>query len=219
MAWRTKRCTIAWIKAHAGTEGNEAADTAAKQGAENKNNTLERITLPYPANTIKHNLDKAIRQIWKDKWQNLPHYKHTKLFYSGPHKQQASKLINMSRSQLTKLVSLVTGFNYLSYKQFKAHPEINPLCRLCGEENETFWHFITTCPRGKSIRDEVFLDKLPTNDKWRPNDLLNFSTYPVIYNLLSYDQDYNEQPIYEIDTPYSNSDSEPDAADIYRSYL
>ena len=34
--WRVKGCTLAQIKAHIGTEGNEAADEAARLGAENK---------------------------------------------------------------------------------------------------------------------------------------------------------------------------------------
>ena len=36
---------------------------------------------------------------------------------------------------------------------------INPLCRLRGEENETYWHLATECPRLKSYREETFLDK------------------------------------------------------------
>ena len=38
LKWRTKGCTIAWVKAHIGTPGNEAADSAARQGAENPKN-------------------------------------------------------------------------------------------------------------------------------------------------------------------------------------
>ena len=40
IAWQAKKCTITWVKAHIGTEGNEAANEAARQGAENKNKTL-----------------------------------------------------------------------------------------------------------------------------------------------------------------------------------
>ena len=38
---------------------------------------------------------------------------------------------------------------------------------------------------------------------------MQFSTYPTIYNLMSYNQEYNEQPIYELDFQYSE-DSESD---------
>ena len=33
---------------------------------------------------------------------------------------------------------------------------------------------------------------------------MQFSTYPTIYNLMSYNQEYNEQPIYELDLQYSD---------------
>ena len=50
---------------------------------------------------------------------------------------------------------------------------------------------------------------------------MNFSKYPTVYNLLSYQQKYNEQPIYELDWQYSE-DSESDNTiiqNLYRSYL
>ena len=50
---------------------------------------------------------------------------------------------------------------------------------------------------------------------------MNFSTYPTVYNLMSYQQEYDEQPIYEIDRQYSE-DSESDNTiiqNLFRTYL
>ena len=71
-----------------------------------------------------------------------PINKHTKHFYSGPDKNRAKKILNISRSHLTRLISIITGFNCLSYIQFKANPTINPLCRLCGEVSLTIVLFL-----------------------------------------------------------------------------
>ena len=216
LKWRTKGCTIAWVKAHIGTTGNEAADAAARQGAENLENNIQKINTPLPGETTKQEIDKAIR-----KWQTASHYKHTKHFYSGPDKAKAKKILNISRSHLTRLISIITGFNCLSYIQFKANPTINPLCRLCGEDNETFWHFITDCPRLQLFRNDTFLDNIPQQDNWKLKQIMQFSTYPTIYNLMSYNQEYNEQPLYELDLQYSD-DSESDTTilqNLYRCYL
>ena len=174
-----------------------------------------------PGAVTKTEIDNAIRTEWKRKWQTAPNYKHTKHFYSAPDKSKAKTTLNISRSHLTRLISIITGFNCLSYIQFKANPTINPLCRLYGEDNETFWHFVTDCPRLKTYRQDTFLDKLPLPDNWKLKQIMQFSTYSTIYNLTSHKQEYNEQAIYELDFQYSE-DSEEDKTllqNLYRSYL
>ena len=133
------RVEIAWVKAHIGTEGNEAADKAARPGAENKNLTLQKIDTPIPAEHEKSIIEEAIRKERKRKWKHAPRCKHTELFHIGPDKNRAKCILNLSRSHLTKLISIITGFNCHSYIQFKADPTRNPLCdsvkkkmRPCG---------------------------------------------------------------------------------------
>ena len=140
-----------------------------------------------PGIITRTEIDNAIRTERKRRWQTAPHYKHTKHFYSGPDTNKAKKVLNISRSNLTRLISIITGFNCLSYMQFKANPSINPLCRLCEEENEMFWHFVMDCPRLLSYRQDTFLDDLPQQDNWKLNNIMQFRTYPIIYNLMSHD--------------------------------
>ena len=110
--------TLAWVKTHTGTEGNEAADEAAEKETENNDKNLQVIKTPMPSTVTEMEIDNAIRTEWKRKWQTAPHHKHTKHFYSGPDKNKAKKILNMSRSHLTRLISIKTGFNCRSYIQF-----------------------------------------------------------------------------------------------------
>ena len=93
--------------------------------------------------------------------------------------------------------------------------------RLCEEENETFWHFITECPRLQNYRNDTFLDSPPQQDNWKLKQIMQFSTYTTVYNLMSYNKEYNEQPLYELDIQYSE-DSESDTTilqNLYRTYV
>ena len=65
LKWRTKGCSIAWVKAQLWTVGNEAADAAARQGAENIDKKLKTINTPIPGETAKSGIDNAIRKEWK----------------------------------------------------------------------------------------------------------------------------------------------------------
>ena len=69
--------------------------------------------------------------------------------------------------------------------------------------------------------NDIFLDNIPQQDNLKLRQIMQFSTYPTVYNMMSYNQEYNEQPIYELDFQYSD-DSESDTTilqNLYRSYL
>ena len=69
---------------------------------------LQIINTPIPADHAKSIIDETTRKEWTRKWNNAPHYKHTKLFYGFPDKNRAKRILNLSRSHLTNLISIIT---------------------------------------------------------------------------------------------------------------
>ena len=84
----TSRTTLAWIKAHVGTEGNEQADQAAKEGAAGGSHMKETQT-PIPWQVAKNKIVEYTSLKWKQRWETSPQYKHTKLFYESPNKHKS----------------------------------------------------------------------------------------------------------------------------------
>ena len=65
-------------------------------------------------------------------------------------------------------------------------PNISKVCRLCEQENETFWHLIDECPRLEMTRREIFLDKNIRPDlTWSIKRLQRFINHPVIHKMLT----------------------------------
>ena len=72
-----------------GTEGNEKADQAAKEGAAGGSHMKETQT-PIPWQVAKSKIEEYTTAKWKQKWITVPHYKHTKLFYDSPNKNNCN---------------------------------------------------------------------------------------------------------------------------------
>jgi len=172
--------------------------------------TNKKVILAMSSAELKYNIDTAIRNSWMQRWQGQDKYRMTKQFLSGPNKQAGIRACNLSKSSLSRLIQLITGHNFLSYFQFKLDPTINPLCRMCSEENETFHHLLTDCPALAMMRRDMFLDKPPARDNWKPRELINFSMEEPINSWIT-DRDYlMEQPALELDMNYSITDSDSD---------
>ena len=127
---------------------------------------------------------------------------------SRPDKARGAQVMKLSKTSLSRLVQIITGHNFLSYFQFQLDGSINPLCRLCEQENETFYHLATNCDALELTRRDFFLDNQPATDSWRPKQLIDFSLLEPINSYLT-DRDYlMEQPILELDVNYSITDSD-----------
>jgi AraC-like DNA-binding protein len=199
---------LAWVKAHVGLEGNELADSAAKLGGADEMGINNRASLPRAMAEVKTQLDRAIRSKWREQWTLSPKYRMTKQFITEPNIHRGNRVAHLSKSSLSRLIQVVTGHNFLSYFQFQLDSGINPLCRLCEEENETFHHLIYDCPALAIKRRDLFLDKPPQPDHWSPKQLIDFSYIDPIDAWLT-DKGYLlEQPILELDVNYSITDSD-----------
>ena len=99
-----------------------------------------------------------------------------KQFYNGPDSNQAKYILKLGRLELSRILRLISGHNGLFYFKHKVDPEINPQCRFCLEDNETFYHLITDCPVFKLSRDSIFLDEIIDETiNWSVRKLLDFS--------------------------------------------
>ena len=78
----------------------------------------------------------------------------------------------------------MTGFNNLAYHSSNKNNEIDPACRLCGEEIEEFQHLITKCPRTRNIAENTFENRR-IEHSWKIDQLTEFLKEPRIEFLMS----------------------------------
>ena len=86
---------------------------------------------------------------------------------------RAKKLLELSRYEVSRYVSLVTGHGNLAYFLSKLEPGVNPICRFCEERNETFIH-LTECPRLRDYQVDCFLGESRAWE-WSHESILKFS--------------------------------------------
>ena len=170
---------LVWIKAHVGHEGNERADELAKAG------TLLPHYAPValPKQATKAAINSAIDEIWNFQWSQYNDGRQSKQFYSQPNRTKAKYCYNLNRQDLGRFIRLITGHNNLFYHRSNVDKtrSTSPLCRFCGEERETFYHFATNCPCFRLSRFQFFQsDTCFVNNKWSIQQLLDFSKIPSI---------------------------------------
>ena len=65
--------------------------------------------------------------------------------------KRAADLRGLSRTEVKTLTEVFIGHGNLAYHRHKIGLAESPLCRLCGEDNETSTHILCICP---AIRDK-----------------------------------------------------------------
>jgi hypothetical protein len=166
--------TIHWTKAHVGHEGNERADTLAKEGTTKKSYQVEPI-LPVPKSWIKHKIQQYLQQEWTHRWTSTCEARQTKIFFPRPDSKTSKKLMMYDRPICAKLFRWVTGHSFHRYHNHLTSPAAftDPLCRACNDHREETSHLYANCPSLSPIRMKLWgIPSLPTGFKWTPTKLL-----------------------------------------------
>ncbi len=137
--------TLHWIKAHVGHPGNEAADKAAKNGAQDR--SLISGDLPNaPMTMVKNLLKDASLQKWDEYWQAQTECRQTKQWFPSTDKHKSHKILNLSRFLYSHMVQIITGHNFMKRHESLVQDTDDSECRLCLEEEETSYHIFAECP-------------------------------------------------------------------------
>ena len=169
--------SLNWTRAHVGTEGNEQADRAAKEGG--VDGTEGMIAVPQAE--LKEKIKSHFYVEWGERWNEYKGARMAKLFYKKPDSNQAKYVLKLGRLELSRFLRLISGHNGLFYFKNKIDPEINAICRFCLEAEETFYHLITDCPVFFESRREIFLEgPFDTEKNWSVRNMLLFSYLPGV---------------------------------------
>ena len=182
--------SLRWIKAHAGHDGNEAADVAAKNGAQLRILGPEPF-FEVPQAAVKLSIKTFYSNSWRKQWIKSAEYVHTKLFYPTPSHKMTKILGKISRENLSLMAQVITGHCNLLYHSRHYNPdpdEADTLCRLCQEDEEKPWHLLTDCPVLMQRRLEVFGQPLVLTKhvSWSPTQVLTFFNEQSIRHLFDH---------------------------------
>ena len=211
---------LRWIKAHVGHEGNEKADTAAKNGTKRGPGVQPLNNIPAPYTYLVKRVEDQVNKEWYLRWQNarqdngLPIYRQTKHFFPGPDKLKAYRLIRQSKQEMGRTIQFITGHAFMRRHQnivqtterlqnadvdeLEDDPLASttpPTCRLCRKGDETPFHLIRECTSLQDERKQYFgrQNDMSTNINWGAQKLINFLSLNRIRQLMDPQNTQNDE--------------------------
>jgi hypothetical protein len=152
----TRTHIFAWVKAHAGTQGNEIADRLAKEAAQSDdtNYVFDRI----PKSTLYQEAKEEARQKWQREWTTTHKATATRQYFPTVQDRLRSKL------KLTpKITAVRTGHGMTKAYLHRFHLSEEATCSY-GSEYQSMDHLLFHCANTRAQR-EVLKQQIGT---WWP---------------------------------------------------
>ena len=173
---RNKKLVLTWVPGHIGIPGSDRADQLAKIAAR------EPFMGPEPAlGTTREYIGCALHE-WRlatmgESWKKHPGCRQSKLMIAGPDREKATKLLGLSREELRLLVGILTGHCGLNRHLSVMGVKKDPICPMCGLEEEDTQHYLGECTVYLNLRLAIFGEEVISEEELsslQPLDILAY---------------------------------------------
>nr|XP_026695280.1 uncharacterized protein LOC113475382 [Ciona intestinalis] len=142
-----------WIPGHSDHLGNELADKLARDGSSNIFYGPEP-GLPIPTSRCKSDLALWVLAKHQEEWTKHDGCRQTKEYRRNISRCFSEQLLKLLRQTLRSILQVITGHGMFASHLHKLKKSESPICPVCGEEDETSFHYVGICPAYANARRE-----------------------------------------------------------------
>ena len=138
--------TVLWTPGHRGITGNEMADRLAKLVTKQTPTGLEPV-VGISNRSVTEEINNWLTEKHQEGWYMAAACKQAKtLMREHLNPKRAADMRRLRRTEVRILTEVFISHGNLAYHRRKIGLAESPLCRLCGEDNETSIHILCDCP-------------------------------------------------------------------------